>query len=229
MKHNLLALLLLLLLSACTDFDSEAGPPDSRILPDAGAHLLDAAPPQTGCNMGNLPTSRTQTFTDGDPIPPAFLNEVQDMIVGDRRPVFPTQFFPTCWFATGTAPTLVVNPAAGPVLDVWKIPTAQTVRTRIPFEGGVTLSSFTIDAYGDAAVDWVGTLTFSVDQAGTSGFIVTSNGGGVVNQPSVWTKGGGFAAPVGTPLTADGVLYLDLVVSGGSFLWVGGIYPHFTR
>lgn len=34
--------------------------------------------------MGNLPLSRTATINTGDPIPPALINEMEDMIIGGR-------------------------------------------------------------------------------------------------------------------------------------------------
>lgn len=230
MKQATLALALLF--AACSGPDPDTGPPDAQVELDAGVRHLDAAapPPQnTGCNMGNLPLARTQTFTNADPVASAVLNELQDMVVADRRPAFGTQFFPTCWSASGTAPTLVINPGTGPAIEVWKIPTGQTVRTRIPYEGGVSSVSYTFDIFGDGAVDFVANILWEPDMSGSGGFTVTSNGAGANNVPGSWSKYGGMAAPNATTLTADGILELDLIVSGGTFLWIGGIYPHFTR
>ena len=224
MKHHIA---ILVLVAACSSPDLDTGAPDARISQDAASHPDAALPQNVGCNMGNLPNARTKTYVDSDPVDPAILNELQDMAVADRRPAFGTQFFPTCWSATGTAPTLVLNPGTGPGIEVWKIPTGQTVVARIPFEGGVSSVSYTFDIFGDGAVDFVANVQFSPDMSGAGGFIVTSGFGN--NVPGAWSKYSGLATPVTTTLTADGILYLQLVVSGGAFLWVGGIYPHFTR
>lgn len=63
--------------------------------------------------MGLLPTARTQTFIPGDPIPAAFLNELQDQIIGQKHgtltvriPVYPPQ-------TTGAGVITVFNGSGG--------------------------------------------------------------------------------------------------------------------
>lgn len=68
------ALLVCLALAACSSSPA-------TYEPDAGT-TPDAAPVrENGCAMGNLPLARTDTFTTADPIPPAILNELQDMVM----------------------------------------------------------------------------------------------------------------------------------------------------
>lgn len=58
------------------------------------ARPLDTTPPQQGCAMTNMPNARDYTFVDGDPVPPDFLNDVQDMINGDKTASFQETFLP---------------------------------------------------------------------------------------------------------------------------------------
>jgi hypothetical protein len=73
MKKSLLALLLV----ACTS-------PSYDAAPDAGVTIDAAVPQNRGCPLGNLPLARSINFANGDPIPSALLNEMQDQIVGNK-------------------------------------------------------------------------------------------------------------------------------------------------
>ena len=73
---------LLLAFSGCIHHDVE----DTEFAPDAAvadAARPDAAPPplQRGCNMGNLPNSRSYTLGDNDPVPSPLLDELQDIAI----------------------------------------------------------------------------------------------------------------------------------------------------
>jgi hypothetical protein len=231
MYVGMLNRILFLLLASCASQSSEGFDPP----PDAGTTSIDAAQPlpdaivvaPQGCIMGNLPEARTLTLVDNDSLPSALIDELQDMHVGDRRKLFSREYFTPCWAATGTAPTLVVNPAgAGPAIPVWKIPTGQTVSARIPYEPGDRVQTFDIEAFGDGAVDWIGNVVVYTTLGGPTTLTLASNGGGVVNQSAAWTLGGGFAVsglPGGVALASGGVMKLDIIVSGGTFLHVGAV------
>lgn len=94
---------LALALAACTQSVDVKPDADIRAArPDAAP---DGQPPeqQNGCAMGNLPTSRTLNFTTADPIRPAFLNEVQDNIIGAKAPasdyIITANHFKSCFGA----------------------------------------------------------------------------------------------------------------------------------
>lgn len=74
-------LLVLFAVASCDYYETAA--PDASVV-DAHA-MPDAAPtPQPrGCDMGNLPNSRTITVDDSDPVPSGLLNELQDNIVAN--------------------------------------------------------------------------------------------------------------------------------------------------
>lgn len=230
---------LILTLAACSVYPGDV-PTDAHVVVAHADARADATPdaaqqppaPAEGCLMGNLPDARTVTLGTNDPIPPALLDELQDMHAGDKRKPFSRGFFPTCWTTTGSAPVLVINPA-GAVLPVWRIDTAQTVRTRIPYEGGETVLTVSLETYGNGVIDWVGNVEFATDMTGASGFNVASNGGGVINQPAAWQTGGGFVVSGGSVVAANGVLWLELVLSGGTGgvdrLHVGSIHLGLRR
>lgn len=53
--------------------------PDA-VSPDAAVYV-DAAPQPRGCDMGNLPNSRTINVDDSDPVPSGLLDEIQDNLI----------------------------------------------------------------------------------------------------------------------------------------------------
>lgn len=77
----------LAVLSACGDnaelaSDGMPAPSDATI----ETHTTDAARAESRGCMGNLPNSRSVTIAPGDPIPPTIIGELQDMIIGAKRP-----------------------------------------------------------------------------------------------------------------------------------------------
>lgn len=204
----------------------------ARALPIAFAAALACDPGvQTltveGSDMGNLPTARTITLVPGDPVPSNLLNELQDIAVADARQLFYRQLVPVAWKATGTAPTFVDNPAGTPVA-VWKLPTAQTVRARLPYEVADSISVVDFEVYGDAAVDWTGALKFNALMDGTGGGTIASNGGGVTNETAAWKFQNLTVSPVG-PLPIGGAMYVEFVISGGVQLYLASVRLGITR
>lgn len=187
--------------------------------------------------MGSLPKARTATLTSADPFPSALGNELQDMHVGDKRTFFKRQFFPSCWHASGTPPTLVNNPASptGPDVPVWLVPTAQTIITRIPYYPGEQVSGvsgagspgFQIEVYGDGAADFTAVLRSIAGLNTTSGATVIVNDGRT-NQAASWSTVN-LSVDVEIPLPDPGALYLSIAVSSGTQIYIGQIIPLFTR
>lgn len=175
--------------------------------------------------MGNLPGARTITIGTADAVPSALLDELQDMFVADRRTTFQRQFFPTCWFATGTPPTLVAAPSAGPAIPVWKIPTAQQVVARIPYEAGETLVAVAIEAFGDGAVDWSGFIQTWPSMNGVHSNIASIT---VTNQSATWALVSGWTVTP-TVLAANQILGIEINPNQGTFVHLGEIYLSFSR
>lgn len=177
--------------------------------------------------MGNLPTSRTETCINGAPVGPNLINEIQDIFVADARRLFYRQIIPAGWRATGTPPTFVDNPS-GTVVEVWKLPTAQTVRARIPYEVGDNIAVVDFEVYGDAAVDWTGAIKFNALMDGTGGGTIADNGAGVTNETAAWKFQNLTIAPLG-PLPMGGAMYVELVISGGVQLYLASVRLGITR
>lgn len=221
------ALSILFLLSTCGCLGDDREPIDDAAVP------VDAPkPPQSGCLMGSLPTSRTITLIPGDPIPSAVINELQDQFVGDKRAIFRRQFFPTCWKSTGTAPTLVANPGSYGT-PVWLIPTGQTVTTRIPYEIGERLlgtspNGMDIELFGDGTIDIASIqVNFYPALTSTAGVILAVDDS-ENNIAAAWAvhKYVGNSDP---DLAANGQMLLSIQVSTGTQLYVGNISPRYSR
>lgn len=186
--------------------------------------------------MGNLPTSRTETCITGAPVSHNLMNEIQDMIVGDRRPAFSFNSFPIAWTTTGVAPTLVINPQAGGVpVAVWKLPAAATHTARLRFDPGDTLASMLVDVYGDGVADWTMNLTHATNlTAAASTITLASTGGSVNNSPASWTRYDinalGLGGGVVMATLPVGYLELDFILSGGGAqIYVGEIIFGMSR
>jgi hypothetical protein len=157
---------LLAVLSSCGD--DLIGHPDSA-LPTEDAVIDNSV--EQGC-MGNLPTSRTVTINPGDPIPGTIINELQDMVVGGRRPSYTVKipFRSLVQTSSTGALTVVDNPSGGtqPFQVVKFIsPGSLGCRIALPFTIGDTLTAFSMDVYGNGVVDSNADLEVR-DQAGAS-------------------------------------------------------------
>lgn len=219
MKKSTLAILVLCACaSAPVEQDAQAADASE---PDAGVYVPPDAPPdapkESGCVMGNLPKSRTNTVDDSDPVPSALLDELQDQFVGDTRTDFYRSGLPFCWVSTAGAPTIVQNPA-GIFQPVWHIPSGALVEASIPFfDGGDTINNAYLDLYGNGAVDVVVNIQYSSDLIPTSNTVITTGAININNVPAAWTRYDLDALGVFVPtrLVTGGYLRLALNVSGG--------------
>lgn len=98
--------LALALLSACSvPVTYDPSPPDAAV-----RITIDAATPQNpGCSMGNLPTSRTSSPVNGDPVDPALIGEIEDNIIGQKFKSTPFYIPGTDWRVCQGSPTLDTN------------------------------------------------------------------------------------------------------------------------
>lgn len=183
--------------------------------------------------MGNLPDARTLNVVAGDPASAALLDELQDNIVGSNRPPIPRRIFPSFWF--GGTSVCVVNPNGANSQLAWKLTTGNTYDAMIPFDSGDTLTGFSLDVYGDGAVD-LAAGNASVLTRGSPNFAVDTVVGinpTLNNIPATWTTlvftssvGGAFPALL---MGSTSYLELQLSPSGGTFLHVGYLTPIFRR
>lgn len=178
------------MLAACTTPHQDI--PDASIdaqqQPDARAP--DAAPPpdarpEQPCQVGNLPYSRTITVDDSDPVPSQLLDEIEDVITGDKRQVFTKNVFPKLLQGTTWTPGVVT--AAG-VQRFAYTSTAATPNTtfEIPVEAGERLLGFSFYACGDGVADVSGSVNyvpnFTTDSGAFGLFSFAAN-----NTPAAWT------------------------------------------
>lgn len=220
-KHLLIALTIA---AGCTDAPEVTYQPDAGMPPTVDAGVPKR--PQTECNMGNLPFTRTISLITGDTMPPPLVDELQDQFVNDRRTHFKRQYFPQCWASSGASSIVSTDPIGVPVWAL--VGTSGTLFTaRLTFEPGETFESLEVDLAGDGAVDWAGNLWFSVDVNGTSTGFIATNGAGVTNEPNAWRADATFTNTP-TSLTDGGVLYLQLTISGGT-LRVGNVTLGLSR
>lgn len=183
--------------------------------------------------MGNLPDARSLNVAAGDPVTAALIDELQDMIVGANYPPISRRIFPAFWFG-GTA-VCVVNPNGANSLLAWKLTTGSVYQTMIPFDVGDNIAGFSMEVYGDGAVDVAdgpgaaggGGLAYrgSYNSASlTSAGSVTFN-----NAPATWSTVTFTSVGVVGGLGSTGALMLNISVSGGTFLHVGYLTPIFRR
>jgi len=140
---------------------------DSRA-PDA-ATTPDAAPPQNhGCDMGNLPESRTITLGPDDPVPSALLDELQDMHTGDRRKTFVRQFFPSFLVQTGWG--AIANVTAGGVTRpaITSTGASTTGLLSVPIEVGDRMKSIRMFVCGN------GVAVLNADVVHNTDFLVVA-------------------------------------------------------
>lgn len=131
------------------------------------------------------------------------------------------QVIPNAWLSSGTAPTIEANPS-GSTAPVWKLPTGQTVRTRIPYEPGDTVATLSLETYGDGAIDWIANLQWDASSDGTGGAVIGSNGVGITNETASW-KMSPIVVSGADPMTSGGNLWLEIVLSGGTQLYLGSV------
>lgn len=132
------------------------------------------------------------------------------------------QFFPTAWGATGTPPTLANNPVSDVLPVVWRLPTDQTVRARIPIEIGKTITSIRFEVYGDNVVSWFGGMFSWTDASGSGQESLASNLPARSDQPAQWQSEELDVFDVGPQLSGATVEFF-IFLSGGSHLYMGAI------
>jgi hypothetical protein len=136
------------------------------------------------CQMGNLPFSRTITINNGDPIPPALLNELQDVAVSGARNSYSVKLpmRPFALPSTSGKLTAAVNPVGGQ-FDVVKFASIGSDNEYIPlpFTVGDTIVSGKIFVYGDGAVDVTALLTVRLHDAT---FVADVASGTLLNVPA---------------------------------------------
>lgn len=169
-------------------------------------------PDKYGECMGNLPNSRTVTINTGDPIPPALLNEIQDVLISGAESSF-TETYPMICIGLGTDSEISTAPnPVGAINTVLKFTSIgnQHVWFGVPATIGNTITSGKLSVYGDGAVDVTVDL-FIVSQGGvTTGALAT---GSLSNAPASWSTVS--IANVSNQTIADGEMLL-LKVSAGA-------------
>src|SRR3954469_10026954 len=143
-SSHMKALLISIALAACTSavpaqYEPDAGVRDSdaSVAPDNA--ITDAGPnaPKDGCNMGNLPISRTITLTPADPVPSALLDELQDRDIassGTRKIFIAAAAFCDSGSGSGAGTAALNN-------DVWTLTNAREVSTSLSLPVGTTITN----------------------------------------------------------------------------------------
>lgn len=173
-------IVLLAIASAC-GAEPSALPPDAAQLPADAAMPADAAlprdaaidtpapePESRGC-MGNLPNSRTVTVNTGDPVPPALLNELQDMIVGRKRAPWKRPVGVICMGGPFTA---------GAVAGSFSSTGAGDGVFLIPSDVGDRILGLDIAVAGDATHN----VTYKLERATVGSGIITATAIGTVSE-----------------------------------------------
>ncbi len=169
-----------ILLAACSPPGyQQPEPPDAPVLPDSGSRpSLDASTPDgsilpspTGrCDMGLLPGARTKTYVDSDAIDPQILDELQDQIIGAKRPGFARpQAMPfTVSGGVWAAPVIVTDGGGVP-----RIASASTGNgsgyINLPFHEGDRIVSLTARVCGNGVADVSFDVSFSTVATGLTG------------------------------------------------------------
>lgn len=173
--------------------------------------------------MGNLPTSRTENCVAGAPLSHNLINEIQDVIIAHSR-------------ASWTAPTWpIIRLGAASIIEsadpdnaahppVRKFSGGATVIAEIPFTQGDRITAFTLELYGDGAVDATLQVLYGTRSGGQVQIGTTNN---ITNVPASWAT---YAPTVFTPtdLAANGQLSLSLTANAAN-LYFGYIWPVFER
>lgn len=173
--------------------------------------------------MGNLPTSRTITLANGDPVPSNLLNEIQDQFVGHKRPAWKRSVWPN--ISSGAANVIeAANPAGGALPPVRKFTAAGSVYLEIPYDDGDTVTSLSFQGYGDGAVD------VTVDMSYSSGYGVSqltlSTQLVITNAAASWTA---YSLANFIPtLLSSGPLSIVIGTNAANF-YFGRMLPTFSR
>lgn len=188
----------------------------------------DAATPHTeGCNMGLLPAARTTTLVNGDPISPDLINEIEDMIVGNKRATYGRTFYPR-FVIVGSWSAVAVIVTAGGFAHPGFTSTAGSVLSvvEIPYIVGERITSLDLKVCGNGAAD------LSADVAYASTYLATDVSISIPtlivdsNRTAAWAT---FSIPV-TPtiLTAGSSLTLQFFADQAGYT-IGHITANFDR
>lgn len=192
------------------------------------------------CYM-NLPDSRDITFTPADLIPSAFLNDIQDQIIGHRRTAFKRPFFPLSMFKnSGHAFDQAANPSGSTHSPVYisAAGPAQTDYFSMPTELADVVSGMSIEIYGDGAVGGTFGVYVQPGAGGTPvrlGFLDTAMQlGGPI--PSGWTnytipRNGDTISGTFVPHSiVDGdVMFVKVTANGSGVMTFGWMVPTISR
>lgn len=99
--------------------------------------------------MGNLPSSRTETFTPDSPVLSDVLNEIQDNIIAHNRVPWIRRFTPQLIFGSGGGFVGVVNPAGANKPHVLGNSSTSVSYFAIPFEQDDEFVGFVLDVFGN--------------------------------------------------------------------------------
>lgn len=199
--------------------------------PDAGSLLVDATTSgdaaqrlQQGCNMGNLPASRTVTLTPSDSAPSGLLNELQDAVIGAKRTAFVRSFVPVFYFCSVGSYVAGAATSGGNIIQKSSGNTNGTFG--IPFEDGDRITGLSFDGYGDGSVS---VIQYSMLYGATPGAVSSLKG----NTPSISPVPASWVNyPIGsvvpTVLTSSSYLYV-ILHPNASNLEVGMVHATFDR
>lgn len=180
--------------------------------------------------MGNLPTARTENCIAGASVSHNLINEIQDNIIGHKRPTFVRTFYPkftnASGFAAGVNPVNATFPlsynSAGAVANA---------QFDIEFEDGDRLTNLLYQAAGNGTTD----LTFGgIFYAATMGVAPTQLTSWTdVNRAAAWGTvdiGAIGTGPVLSPqvLSAGASLTVQLVTNAAGYS-IGTFWAVFDR
>lgn len=158
--------------------------------------------------MGLLPVQRTLTFALGDKVPAAFLNELEDCVIGSKFPARPIFIPGSDWIIDSGAPT-----RAG---IVWTFQTAVFNRLVATFRlwPGTRITNL-IWSYNRNSNNVSGEFDFSLTRRsfGDGGATTASVTSGVVSSGTGWTTHDSVVDGGLPHLTLDGFLY-SLSITG---------------
>lgn len=125
-----------------------------------------------------LPDSRNRTYTDGDPIIPADLNDLQDAVLEGWHAEIPLTLSAWGWqFSAGytrNAPEGYITSTGG----------AAVATMPIPVRNGQRLKEIRFERYGDGAAD-IAITVYKTDMVNV-GSATSIETGAVTNPPAAW-------------------------------------------
>ncbi len=218
------------------DIDAAIASPPSLSVPSQQAVCLlpqcclpESCPGPACPPTGSLPVSRTVTLGPCDPIPTSLINEIQDNIIGHKRPSFRRSFLPQFKVITGGSFVAAPNPTH-PLQYLYQVSTARSLASGqfdVQFEEGDTFTGLTIEAYGDGHSNFGLELDVATSRTSSS---FMQGGGPAAAPPPGWITIA-LTPPVSRLMAATDTITGILTVSGsptGNF-YIGQIVASFQR